>query len=700
MLQIMDCLSELIYVINIENYELLYINAIGKELFHADNCIGKPCYKILYGREKPCSFCSNTMISYDNYYTWEYTNPLINRHFLLRDRKVKWKGIEAKIEIAFDITEKERQKVLLEHTLEAQAVTMECIRRLYDTKDLDGAVNYSLKRIGEFLKAERAYLFDIRDGRMFNTYEWCAEGSASRCYRLQDLDVRLLDAWLPCFSENKCVIMKSSFEIEESNPEIYRHFDVRGINSLAISPIHKDESLTGFIGVDNPCLDNVQNAPDFFQTLSYFFMSALRIAENEVELTRLSYHDMLTGAFNRNKYMADIECLLLEDIPVGVVYLDINGLKEMNDSLGHAFGDAMIKDCARRAGEIFTEDKLYRIGGDEFVILSSETEEGEFYRRAELLKKRFKEKGACAAAVGYRWADSSKKLQLLEEDADKMMYQDKREYYEKLNIKGGGCIEKNDPYKIAEPERLRKQIEEGRFTVYFQPKISLKDGSITGAEALVRYQTQEGIVVEPGYFLPVLKAFYVISQVDYYVLEAVCSKLSDWLKAGEKVIPVSVNISEISLLEKGFAKKLRQICRRYGVEEKWLEIEVAENEKQEEVREIVEELQKSGFPITFDRFGAFWATLCPIMEANYTKVKVDKRLTGSLIKNGRIQAVLKALVKLCQELNITAAAGGIETKEEWEAFKSLGFDEVQGYFISPPLPEKSFEEQYIKRDGM
>lgn len=251
MFDLMNEIPELVYVSDLENYDLLLVNAAGRETFHLKDSQGLKCYQALQGRDAPCPFCTNARLNTETPYTWEYTNPLTQRHYLLKDKLIRWKGRLARLEIAFDITETENKKIALQNALDGDKMIMECVQMLYQSEDVDSAINRVLDRVGSFMSADRAYLFAIQGERMANTHEWCAPGVEPQIQNLQDLDIRLLDRWRPSFNRQECVIIEDLEAIRDDSPDEYETLNIQGISSLVAVPLEKDGELTGYIGVDN-----------------------------------------------------------------------------------------------------------------------------------------------------------------------------------------------------------------------------------------------------------------------------------------------------------------------------------------------------------------------------------------------------------------------------------------------------------------
>lgn len=696
----MDEMPELVYVADPETYELFYMNKAGREMFGVNGRLdGQMCYKVLQGFDSPCPFCTNHLLKLDEPYTWEYTNPKIGRHYLLKDKLIHWKDKTARLEIAFDITRNENEKIALQNTLDAEKVVMDCIRLLYQTSEIEKTFQEVLELLGSFLSADRAYIFEIHGNKMRNTYEWCAQDVAPQMDNLQALDISLLDRWKSYFLKHECVIIDNLEKIKEINLKEYEILSKQGIKSLVAAPLEKDEELIGYIGLDNPPVEKIQNISSLLHTLRYFLMSTMRRVEDEHLLKKLSYFDMLTGLYNRNRYMRDIGKLAAADGPVGIVYLDINGLKDINDRYGHFYGDQILTDCAKIITEVFSQACFYRIGGDEFIIICSGILKEKFEEDIVELKKRFESDPQCQAAIGYKWTDKNADIQKLISDADAVMYEDKKKYYRR-NLSSNRYRHYNDDVLgLTAPEVLQRKLRNHDFLVYFQPKISFGSQKLVGAEALIRYKMPDGSILPPDQFLPLLEDAKLIGSIDFYVFKFVCKKIAGWLSAGEEPVPVSVNFSRYSLTERNFIETITSICAKYGIDKKWVEIEMTESVEGMEgfdITGLISRIRKAGFSVSIDDFGVHYANLCLFTSADFDVLKIDKSLVDNITTNHKAQSVVSLLVNICSKMGIRTIAEGIETQEQFNVLKNMGCVEAQGYLFSRPLPQEEYELKFLK----
>ncbi len=694
----MNEISELIYVADLENYDLLFINDTGRKTFGVSSLEGQKCYKVLQGRDSPCDFCTSPLLKPGENYTWEFTNPITQRHYLLKDRLFQWDDRPARLEIAFDITKAEEEKQALKNMLDAEQMLMECVRVLYREHDLNQSIPAVLEHLGRFLNADRAYLFLERQNRLYNDYEWCAQGVAPQKELLQELPLSAIDSWRSAFDRQECAIFEDVETLRADYPDTYELLQKQSIHSLVAAPLEQDGRLRGCIGVDNPPPERIRSLAPLLQTLCYFVSITFSRTENELQLSQLSYYDTLTSFYNRNRYIEDSEALARSGGSVGIVYLDVNGLKDINDQHGHAIGDRVIVECARKMREVFQNADYYRIGGDEFVVICPGIERDAFERRVAELRGRFQANSLCKAAIGAQWDTQFSDLQQIIAKADQKMYEDKKDFYRKNPSSNRYRHHSDEVLRLSDPRVLESELQQDRFVVYLQPKISSSDRSTVGAEALVRYRPQSGSLVLPGNFLPLLEESRTISQLDFYVFEYACSRLKTWADQGRKSLPVSVNFSRCSLSQPDFVARLSALCQKYGVEKKYLEIEITETAQISDgldVKSLIQDLRQSGFVVSIDDFGTQYANLSLLSSVDFDVLKLDKTLVDDVAHNAKARAVVESIVGICKRTGIQVVAEGIESEEQLAVLRACGVELAQGFLFSEPIPIADYEEKFL-----
>lgn len=701
-LSLLNEISELVYVSDPETYELLFVNQTGCQTLHLENYKHKKCYEVLQGKTSPCEFCTNDRLCDDNFYTWEFTNPSIGRHFLLKDKIIQWHGKTARMEIAFDITERELQKQELKNMLDVQTLITNCVRMLYAVDDLDQTINAVLTQIGEFLVSDRAYVFEIKDELMNNTHEWTAPGISPQLEKLQQLDLSLISDWLPFFEKNDCIIIDDVEQLQKTNPAAYATLHAQEITSLIAAPIFLDNKLAGYIGIDNYDSEKIKNSSYLLLSMSIFLSYAIRHRNHVDMLHRLSYHDLLTNALNRNAFMDVLSQFRPgQYASAGIIYIDINGMKEINDFYGHHQGDKVLITTVAKVFNLFKPDELFRIGGDEFVIITYDLTETDFYEKFNLLRNIFCEKTNLpfSIATGSCWVKSPSDLNSLLQQADSAMYTDKKKFYYGKEKTSRYRHNLDDILNLANYSALQEALTAGQFCIYFQPKISLDTEEFIGSEALIRYINQAGEIIAPNNFIPILEEARLIKMLDLYVFEEVCKQINIWKERKLRVKPVSINLSRSTLSYHFLADQLLALITKHNIDISLLELEVtetAEVDNQLVFSQALEKLKEYGFSISIDDFGVRNASLSLFTTINFDILKLDRSLVKTLAQNQKARILIRSLAVICSDLGIKLIAEGVETLEQLDILKELRCNEVQGYLFSKPLPLNDFENKYLQ----
>ena len=294
---IVEALDDIVYVSDLDTYELYYLNSAGRRLTGVYDYQGQKCYKVLQGRKDPCAFCTNACLKKNSFYIWERDNKLLNRHFLLKDKLVPWRGRLARLEVAVDVSE---QEIVSQHTrekLDFAQNALACAQVLTEEADMDRATQRMLELVGNFYQADRAYFFEpdpqVAD-TWNNTHEWCREGVSPQRENLQGLTRGLVQRWLDFFDRDESVVIPDMEELRESSPDEYRVLSRQGIRRLVAVPVHRQGRLVSFLGVDNPrhCMGD-----DALIRMLVLFLT-YRFHHNETEerlgeLLDLHYRDVL-----------------------------------------------------------------------------------------------------------------------------------------------------------------------------------------------------------------------------------------------------------------------------------------------------------------------------------------------------------------------------------------------------------------------
>lgn len=321
----------------------------------------------------------------------------------------------------------ERTKEQIRQRLEIATVLNSCVGKLNSDTDIDVGINNLLATVNGYFQADRTYVFEIDPDRdvLINTFEYiCGQEVSAQMDNLQEVPVSVIKVWMQNFRQGRSYYM-SDLEQERGQPS-YEMLKAQQVWRLLAVPLMKGGAMVGFLGVDNPRAH--YDDATLLASIQFFVTNSLDRKKQQAYLEKLSYRDMLTGLYNRNRYIERLEAYKqVQDQQIGAIYIDLNGLKKVNDEQGHRAGDELIVRAAGTIAGIFAED-AYRVGGDEFVVILLDVSREDFARKTEQLRRQMQENGV-DASIGGVWQASTENLEDLLRLADENMYREKKRYY-------------------------------------------------------------------------------------------------------------------------------------------------------------------------------------------------------------------------------------------------------------------------------
>lgn len=692
---LLDGLSELIYVSNPDTYRLLYLNQPGRELYGADAACGpRPCYEVLQGLSEPCPFCTNDRLNDETFLEWRHTNPITQRSYLLRDKYVTWEGSRARLEIAFDITDLEHEKESFKFLADANALNIECIKML-GCDNLDAAIPAVLRMLGEFLQANRTYIFSIAGERMTNSYEWCAEGVMPEIENLRDLPVSLIDQWVESFSRGDAVIIENVADlVEQGRADEYEVLAAQGIESLVAVPLESEGRLVGYLGADDPRRTRLEVIEKPLLGLASFISASIERSRTQLHVDELTWNDTLTGAYTRSAFHHDFDGGTFEN--VGFLLVDADRLAVVNSKQGRHHGDEVLRRIASCMQEVFGPC-VYRVGDDEFCAVKSSLSYEEFNdlfaKTATLLIER-----DLPASAGLAWSERCSDVTELLDTAGERMRRAKRGRHRAQDM-GVDLASNAALNNLIRPGGPEAAVEAGLLDIYLMPQTSTDTGKLVGAEALIRYlDPARNIEMQPVSFIPALEDMGEIAYVDFFALARACETVARWQREGRPVVPLSVNFSRMTVGVEGFVGYVKQTVSCYGVDPSLIEIEVTESARGrggDLLRQVTDELRTHGFRVAVDDFGVDNANVSLFTQLSFDVLKLDKSLVSGLHESDHIRRVVSSVAALCNDLGIQSVAEGIETQEQLDVLGSTGCTRAQGYHIGRPVPIAEFERTYF-----
>lgn len=425
-------LNEYVYVEDLDNNELIYLNRKGREscgIASPEEYLGKKCQDVLpnyktFGLNK-----RKDDLKPGYFRESEDYNPFLDQYLLVKETLVEEGGKQYRLEIALNSGNHQKPNNILEKYQHMETIVNEGFRLALQEPLPDKTIQVTLEYLGKALDGERTYIFEKNvKGGDDNTYEWVDEGITPEIDNLQDLPAKVCDDWYQNFRENKSIVIEDIEKIRFLNPLQYEKLKAQNIHSLVVVPLYDEGKVIGFYGVDNPPVAFFDYAANMLQIMGSFIVSALKRRDLVRELRDMSYRDQLTGLGNRHAMNEYVENWKVAG-NIGVVYCDITGLKHTNDTYGHVEGDKLIIRAGECLKRVFNDYGVFRIGGDELLVLCMQIDKEQLEKKAEILRQDMKEHSVIIA-IGTVWEkDAREGIDSLLTRAEALMYKDKAAYY-------------------------------------------------------------------------------------------------------------------------------------------------------------------------------------------------------------------------------------------------------------------------------
>lgn len=575
--------------------------------------------------------------------------------------------------------------------LSVEKKLLDCIENLIMNDDFTAAVNSGLTTILEYYDADRTYIFEFqwKENLTRNTYEICREGITPQIENLQTVPIEVVARWIDSFEdqEQNTIIFIGDVDALKDDPARRLEYDClhpQGVKSLIAVPIFINGKLHGFLGIDNP--RSHMDALTLLTQLTHIIANELQKRLLTEALTKKSYQDPLTGLNNRLAYDEMLEHLRGKEFPVGVGFLDINGLKWINDMLSHDMGNKVIQKICTILNEHIEQQYIYRISGDEFVIIWPDVDYKVFMSAAKKLEAAlFAEKNI--ASFGFVWG-KEEDTGIAVRKAEKAMRTAKNKFYA-----ANAELEDSRPGYL---DALLQEFRDSTFIPYLQPLYSIQYNRVYGAEVLVRKIDPHGNIQTPVEFIDVMEREHMISMVDFTMLRQACELIQKWKPVWPDIV-LNVNFSRNTLMEPDFLEQIDQILSETGADPAQLIFEITESSQNiqlESLYSLLDEVKQRGISLAIDDLGTEAACLEMLYLPQISVAKIDKSLIDKAEHNEREQLVIRHLINLCHDLNMRCVAEGIETDSQIELLKKLGCDKLQGYKIGKPMLPEDFLRQF------
>lgn len=423
----------------------------------------------------------------------------------------------------------------------------------------------------------------------------------------------------------------------------------------------------------------------------------------EEELRQQANIDALTGLANRGKFYRSVEEALIKPSPTAVLMIDLDGFKDVNDTLGHVLGDAILREVASRLRELAgPNDLIARIGGDEFGVMFANLGDAQVAMQladamitaiaTPITVDNQEVRVAASCGVAIAPAQAQEALELVS-DADLALF--------KAKSIGRGRLSLFTPALRMEAQarrryglELHRAVSQGEFLLFYQPQVNLATGAITGAESLIRWKHPERGLLAPAAFLQALERGTLAATVGSWILNEACAQAAYWRRNGAANFRIGVNLCGAQFRVGDLASEVIETLKRHGLPPEALEVEVTENivlDNDDIVLDVLQRIHDHGVGIAFDDFGTGYASLSLLKTYPLTRIKIDQTFVRGIQNSKRDASVIRAILDMARSFDLETIAEGIETEEVKNYLQAELCNEGQGYLFGKPMSAHQFE---------
>ena len=566
-------------------------------------------------------------------------------------------------------------------------VALDCVSAMLTARTLDASLLGVLRTIGEYYRADRVYTMMLVENRhaVVMTFEWTGAGKRSIQQAVSGTRLERFPLLERCMAERAPVFLTRKVPADASGGE----GEERNWYFTVFPLVHGGQEVEGFL-----CIENAREHPGdaalFGTLIPYMLLQRERFAGGE----RLAgTAERLMNLPDLRAYMETVYTLTSERYSsMGAVCLDIPGFAALNSSYGFEYGSRLLWYVARTLTELFGSALLFRSWEAEFVIFFPNTTREVFLGRCGRLRSILQRRYPGQVRIGRAWAEGVFTGKRLANEARAAM---------QVESAGRSASTQANVFHMEDYASVAEAVEAGRFTVYYQPKIDMRTGALAGAEALVRGVAEDGTVIPPARFIEFLEEDGAIRELDLFVLERALAQMEQWRRSCGRVVPVSVNLSRVTLAHPSTLASVLAIQSRFPeLPPEALELEVTERGGAEtrQFRELVEEFRACGLRLSLDDFGSQYANLPLFTSVKFDAVKLDRSLISELVSNPINRMLVRDIIQICQVYDMDCVAEGVETEEQAAALLKMGCVYAQGFYYSRPLPPEAFAQSCL-RDG-
>lgn len=581
----------------------------------------------------------------------------------------------------------------------------------FNEDNSDEKIQNLLEKTGDFFDVDRTYLFTInhRNSTMTYSNEWCKSGIKPEIGTINEVPLASFPWWINQFKQNNLVEIEDVDALPDEAKAEHKQLNRQGIKSLVAVPVMENNKIYAFIGMDSVVEYKSWSDEkiELLHILSNILANVLTPIQIDKRTKFMAYNDDLTKLPNRflfaDRVNQAIRLSKRTDNIIAIIFLDLDGFKSVNDTLGHGGGDTLLKEVANKLQSVVREtNTVARFGGDEFLIMINNlTNTNEIPKIADKIMNVFSDTivvdnqefvVTASAGVATYPADGEDSDSLVK-NADMAMYAAKTKGKNQYVF----CTQEMKDADLLNKELssdLSLALERDEFIIHYQPQINLLTNEIIAVEALVRWMHPTRGMISPGFFIPLAEKNNLIDSIGEWVLRTASIQNKKWQDMGLPHVNVAVNLSAAQIINLNIAKKIESITKKVGLDPKYIELEITESiaiEGTNSVLNILSEIKKTGVSIAIDDFGTEYSSLNRLKLLPADQIKIDMQFVQAIETSEKDQAIITTIIDLAKNLGLTVVAEGVETDEQLAFLKQEQCDSVQGYYYYKPMPAEEIE---------
>ena len=614
----------------------------------------------------------------------EQTQYYENRH-RLQHKDGHWIWILSRAQILYD-KDKKAIRMIGTHTditAEKEAEVASSDQHKYLQSIIDG-VNDPIMVINEDYSVDLMNSILRKELKNVNI----ADSEHPKCYEISH------NRSTPCDGVDHPCPLKDVMASKEHRVVVHNHYDLKEKKhyvEISASPLFDHA---------HHCIGIIESERDITEHVNI----KDELEEQKDILHHQAHHDALTGLPNRvlfnDRLEQGIERSKRNNSSLALFFLDLDHFKEINDSLGHAVGDEVLKVVTQRFTTVIRkEDTLARLGGDEFTIIVENLNQSQdasllAEKLLFVLEKSIVIKGHTfyvSSSIGISlYPEDGQSTQDLLKYADAAMYKAKNEGRSNYQFYSKEMTELAFERVVMEAS-LREALQNEDFIVYYQPQVNAKSNQLTGMEALVRWQHPAKGLVCPLSFIPLAESTGLIIELDRFVMKTAMTQIVKWYEKGLNPGILALNLSLRELQRKDFISVLKNMMQETNFKAEWLELEVTEGQimvNPQEAIEILNKISNLGIALSVDDFGTGYSSLAYLKKLPISRLKIDQTFIRNLPNDKEDAVITKSVIALAKSLNLKVIAEGVETEAQKDFLLQNGCENIQGYFYGKPMPEK------------